>query len=339
MRVVLDAMGGDHAPSVNVEGAVETVNECEDVNVILVGDESLIQKELRNKRYQANRISIVHSSQVVEMQESPIVAIRKKKDSSIRVGIGLVKAGRADAFVSAGHSGVVMGTSLLILGTAKVVDRPAIATLMPTLKDTFVMLDVGATVDCNPQNLLQFALMGSTYCRLLLGRPDPKVALLSIGEEDIKGNEVTKEAFKLIKKSQLNFIGNIEGKDIFSGMADVVVCDGFIGNIALKISEGLAETILKMLKREISSVSTGRIGYLMMKPAIKNFKKKTDYDEYGGAPLLGINGTSIISHGRSSSKAIKNALRVAADFAAKRVYEAISIDIENDLHDRQDSLA
>ena len=210
---------------------------------------------------------------------------------------------------------------------------------MPTLKDPFIMLDVGATVDCNPQNLLQFALMGSTYCRLVLGRPDPKVALLSIGEEDTKGNEVTKEAFKLIKKSKLNFIGNIEGKDIFTGMADVVVCDGFIGNIALKISEGLAETILKMLKREISSVSTGRIGYLMMKPAIRNFKKRTDYDEYGGAPLLGINGTSIISHGRSSSKAIKNALRVAADYAAKRVYEAISIDIENDLQTRQDSLA
>ncbi|MBS1127317.1 MAG: plsX, partial [Nitrospirae bacterium] len=292
-----------------------------------------------NKRYRASRISVVHASQVVEMHESPMVAIRKKKDSSIRVGIGLVKAGKADAFVSAGHSGVVMATSLLILGTAKVVDRPAIATLMPTLKDTFVMLDVGATVDCNAENLLQFALMGSTYCRLVLERPDPKVALLSIGEEDIKGNEVTKEAFKLIKKSKLNFIGNIEGKDIFSGMADVVVCDGFIGNIALKISEGLAETILKMLKREISSVTTGRIGYLMMKPAIRNFKKRTDYDEYGGAPLLGINGTSIISHGRSSSKAIKNALRVAADYAAKRVYEAISIDIEKDLHDRQESLA
>lgn len=339
MKVALDAMGGDHAPSVNVEGTVETVNECDDVDVILVGDESLIQKELKSKRYRANRITIVHASQVVEMHESPIVAIRKKKDSSIRVGIGLVKAGKADAFVSAGHSGVVMGTSLLMLGTAKVVDRPAIATLMPTLRDPFVMLDVGATVDCNPQNLLQFALMGSTYCRLVLGRPDPKVALLSIGEEDTKGNEVTKEAFKLIKKSKLNFIGNIEGKDIFTGMADVVVCDGFIGNIALKISEGLAETILKMLKREISSVSTGRIGYLMMKPAIRNFKKRTDYDEYGGAPLLGINGTSIISHGRSSSKAIKNALRVAADYAAKRVYEAISIDIENDLQTRRDSLA
>jgi glycerol-3-phosphate acyltransferase PlsX len=335
MRVVLDAMGGDLAPSVNIEGAVETVNEYDDVDVILVGDEASIQKELRNKRYSANRISVVHASQVVEMHESPMVAIRKKKDSSIRVGMGLVKAGKADAFVSAGHSGVVMATSLMMLGTARVVDRPAIATLMPTLKDPFIMLDVGATVDCNPQNLLQFALMGSTYCRLVLKRPDPKVALLSIGEEDSKGNEVTKEAFKMIKKSKLNFIGNIEGKDIFSGMADVVVCDGFIGNIALKISEGLAETILKMLKQEISSVSTGRVGYLLMKPAIRKFKKRTDYDEYGGAPLLGINGTSIISHGRSSSKAIKNALRVAADYAAKRVYEAITVDIENDLHDRQ----
>ncbi len=335
MRVVLDAMGGDHAPSVNVEGAVETVKEFEDLDVILVGEESSIQKELRNKRYSANRISVVHASQVVEMHESPMVAIRKKKDSSIRVGIGLVKAGKADAFVSAGHSGVVMATSLMMLGTAKVVERPAIATLMPTLKDPFIMLDVGATVDCSPHNLLQFALMGSTYCRLVLKRPAPRVALLSIGEEDIKGNEVTKEAFKLIKKSKLNFIGNIEGKDIFSGMTDVVVCDGFIGNIALKVSEGLAETILKMLKQEISSVSTGRVGYLLMKPAIRKFKKRTDYDEYGGAPLLGINGTSIISHGRSSSKAIKNALRVAADYAAKRVYEAITVDIENDLRDRQ----
>jgi phosphate acyltransferase len=335
MRVVLDAMGGDHAPAVNVEGAVETVHECDDLDVILVGDDLLIQKELRDKRYPSGRISVVHASQVVEMHEPPMAAIRKKKDSSIRVGIGLVKTGKADAFVSAGHSGVVMATSLMMLGTSKVVDRPAIATLMPTLKDTFIMLDVGATVDCNPQNLLQFALMGSTYCRLILGRPDPRVALLSIGEEDIKGNEVTKEAFKLIRKSKLNFIGNIEGKDIFSGMADVVVCDGFIGNIALKISEGLAETILKMLKQEISSVSTGRVGYLLMKPAIRKFKKRTDYDEYGGAPLLGINGTSIISHGRSSSKAIKNALRVAADYAAKKVHEAIAAAIEDDLHDRQ----
>lgn len=332
MRVALDAMGGDYAPSVTVEGAVETVDEHEDIDIILIGDEAVIRKELGNKRYNANRVSLRHASQVVEMHDSPTSAMRKKKDSSIRIGIDLVKSGEADAFVSAGHSGVVMATSLLVLGTSREVDRPAIATIMPTLKDTFVLLDAGANVDCKPENLLQFALMGNTYCKLVLGKPEPKVALLSIGEEDTKGNELTKIAFKLIKGTRLNFIGNIEGKDIFTGKADVVVCDGFIGNIALKISEGLAETILKMLKREITSVSTGRIGYLMMKPAIRNFKKKTDYDEYGGAPLLGINGTCIISHGRSTAKAIKNALRVAADYSAKKVYEAISTDIENHLH-------
>jgi len=330
MRVALDAMGGDYAPSVNVEGAVEIVNERDDIEIILVGNEPLLKQALQNKRYRSDLISIVHASQVIEMHEPPTTALRKKKDSSIRVGIDLVKSGGADAFVSAGHSGVVMATSLLLLGTSKGVDRPAIATVMPTLKDTFILLDAGANVDCKPENLLQFAFMGNTYGKLVLNKTEPKVALLSIGEEDTKGNELTKEAFKLLKGTRLNFIGNIEGKDMFTGKADVIVCDGFIGNIALKISEGLAETILKMLKREISSVSTGRIGYLMMKPAIKNFKKRTDYDEYGGAPLLGINGTCIISHGRSTSKAIKNALRVASDYSSKRVFEAISTDIEND---------
>jgi len=327
-------MGGDYAPSVNVEGAVETVNERDDIDIILVGNEPLIRQELRNKRYDTCRISIQHASEVVGMQDPPTTALRKKKDSSIRIGIDLVKAGGADAFVSAGHSGVVMATSLVLLGTSKGVVRPAIATVMPTLKDTFILLDAGANVDCKPEHLLQFALMGNTYCKLLLGKAIPKVALLSIGEEDTKGNELTKEAFKLIKNTRLNFIGNIEGKDMFTGKADVIVCDGFIGNIALKISEGLAETILKMLKREITSVSTGRIGYLMMKPAIKNFKKRTDYDEYGGAPLLGINGACIISHGRSSSKAIRNALKVASGYAAKKVFEAISTDIENELAGR-----
>lgn len=324
-------MGGDYAPSVNVEGAVETVNERDDIDIILIGNEQLIRQELRSKQFDPRRISVEHASQVIGMHEPPTSAIRKKKDSSIRVGIELVKAGKADAFVSAGHSGVVMATSLLLLGTSKGVLRPAIATVMPTLRDTFILLDAGANVDCKPEHLLQFALMGNTYCKLLLGKAVPKVALLSIGEEDTKGNELTKEAFKLIKGTHLKFIGNIEGKDMFTGKADVIVCDGFIGNIALKISEGLAEAILKMLKREISSVSTGRIGYLMLKPAIKNFKKRTDYDEYGGAPLLGINGACIISHGRSSSKAIKNALKVAAGYAGKRVFEAISTDIENEL--------
>jgi glycerol-3-phosphate acyltransferase PlsX len=334
MKVVLDAMGGDHAPQVNIEGAVQTVQESDDIEVILVGDETAVRQELKGRKYRAGRISVVHASQVVEMHESPTAAIRKKRDSSIRVGLGLVKAGKADAFVSAGHSGAVMGTSLLLLGMSKGVDRPAIATLMPTLRDTFILLDVGANVDCKPENLQQFALMGNIYCKLVLGREKPKVGLLSIGEEDVKGNELTKEAFKLIRQSSINFIGNIEGKDIFTGAADVVVCDGFTGNIALKISEGLAEAILKMLKREISNVTAGRIGYLMLKPAIRNFKKKTDYDEFGGAPLLGINGTSIISHGRSSAKAIRNALRVADDFARKRVYEAISDAIQSDLTSR-----
>ncbi len=328
MLIALDAMGGDHAPTITIDGAVDTVNEQSDIDVILVGNEPLLRQGLQGKRFDPGRIILRHASQVVEMHDSPSTAIRKKKDSSIRIGIGLVKAGEADGFVSAGHSGVVMATSLLLLGTSKGVDRPAIATLMPTLKDPFILLDVGANVDCKPENLLQFGLMGSTYCRLVLERAEPKVALLSIGEEDTKGNELTKEAFKLLKNAPLNFIGNVEGKDLFTGRADVILCDGFIGNIALKVSEGLAEAILKMLKQEITSGSAGRLGYLMLKPAFRNFKKRTDYDEYGGAPLLGINGACIISHGRSTSKAIKNALRVAADYARKRVFEEISRAIE-----------
>jgi glycerol-3-phosphate acyltransferase PlsX len=328
MRIALDAMGGDYAPAVNIEGAVETVNESEDIDIILVGDETSIGKELEHKRYSRDRIFIRHASQVVGMHESTSPAIRKKRDSSIRKGLELVRDGEADAFVSAGHSGAVMGTALLLLGTAPGIDRPAIAAIMPTLKAPFVIIDAGANLHCKPENLYQFGLMGSTYCRVILGRPEPRVAILSIGEEDSKGNELTKETFKLLKEIDINFIGNIEGKDIFTGNADVIVCDGFTGNIVLKTSEGLADAIIKMLKREIIDISTGRIGYLLMKPALRNFKKKTDYDEYGGAPLLGINGTCIISHGRSTAKAIRNAIKVAADFAQKKVYRTISSDIE-----------
>lgn len=328
MRVALDAMGGDYAPAVNIEGAVETVNVSEDIDIILVGDESPIKRNLENKRYPQNRISVKHASQIVGMDESPSVAIRKKKDSSIRRGIELVKNGEADAFVSAGHSGAVMGTSLLLLGTSVGVDRPAIATIMPTLQAPFVLIDAGANLHCKPENLYQFAIMGSTYCRIILGRPEPKVALLSVGEEATKGNELTRETFKLLKGIDINFIGNIEGKDIFTGIADVIVCDGFTGNVVLKTSEGLADAMIRMLKREIVDLSVGRIGFLLMRPALRNFKKKTDYAEYGGAPLLGINGTSIISHGRSTAKAIMNALRVASDFSKNKVYETISSDIE-----------
>jgi glycerol-3-phosphate acyltransferase PlsX len=331
MRIALDAMGGDYAPAVNIEGAIETVSNSEDLDIILVGDEPTLTRELDSKHYPPNRISVKHASQIVKMNESTTAAIRKKRDSSIRRGVELVKNGEADAFVSAGHSGVVMATALMVLGTSSVVDRPAIAAIMPTLKAPFVLIDAGANLHCKPQNLLQFALMGSIYCEAILGRTEPRVALISTGEEDSKGNELIKEAFKLLKEGDINFIGNVDGKDIFTGDADVIVCDGFTGNVVLKTSEGLADALIRMLKREVANLTAGRIGYLLLKPALRNFKKKTDYDEYGGAPLLGINGTCIISHGRSTAKAIRNAIKVASDFADKKVYEIISSAIEKNL--------
>jgi len=317
MRIALDAMGGDHAPAVTVEGAVEIVNETDDISVILVGNEAEIENELKGKKYPPSAIIVKHASQTVGMDESPAAVFRQKKDSSIRVAVELVKSGDADAVVSAGNSGVVMATSLYVLGRIPGVERPAIAAIMPTLKGLFILIDAGANVDCKPSHLLQFAIMGEAYARSIFNIDSPKIALLGIGEEDAKGNELTKEAFKLLKDSDINFSGNIEGKDIFSGEADVVVCDGFVGNIALKISEGLSEAITKMLKREISEKVTGRFGYLLIKGALKNFKKKTDYAEYGGAPLLGINKPCIISHGRSTTKAIKNALKLAGEFYKK----------------------
>lgn len=328
MRIALDAMGGDFAPEMPIVGAIEAANEF-DVEIILVGDKEQISRHLKNKRYLSNKISIAHASEVVLMDESPSLAIRKKKDSSIRKAVELVKHKEADACVSAGHSGVMMATSLLLLGKLPNVDRPAIATVIPSLTGFFVLIDVGANVDCKPKNLLQFAYMGDAYFRAIFNEPIPKIAILSIGEEDTKGNELTKEAFKLLKKTDLNFVGNIEGKDIFTSAADVVVCDGFIGNIVLKVSEGLAETILKMLKREITNIKTGKIGYLMIKPAIRNFKKRTDYSEYGGAPLLGINGTSIVCHGRSTERALKNAIRMAIEISKQRLHEKIASSLVN----------
>ena len=328
MKIALDAMGGDYAPAVTVEGAIETLSYYDDIDIILVGDESSLKAELQSRKYSPERISIKHASQIVGMDESPSLAIRKKKDSSIRKAIELVKQGEADAMISAGNSGVVMGTALLLLKTSRYVDRPAIAAIMPTYKAPFVLIDAGANLYCKPENLLQFALMGSTYCEVILGRVTPKVGLISTGEEDSKGNELIRDTFKLLKNADLNFIGNIDGKDIFSGKVDVVVCDGFTGNVILKTSEGLADAIIKMLKREIAHLAAGRIAYLLMKPALRNFKKKTDYDEYGGAPLLGINGTCIISHGRSTAKAIRNAMRVASDLADKGVHETVASAIE-----------
>ena len=332
MKIALDAIGGDFAPDVTIAGAIEAVTEYDDIEIILVGDRQLLSESLKDKRYPADKISIFHASEVIEMHESPSAALRKKKDSSIRKSIELVKNKEAEAAVSAGNSGVVMATSLFVLGKLPNVDRPAIATVMPSLTGFFVLIDAGANVDCKPENLLQFAHMGNAYYKTIFNVSSPRVAILSIGEEDTKGNELTREAFKFLKNADMNFIGNIEGKDIFSGHADVIVCDGFIGNIVLKVSEGLVETIMKMLKREIADVTTGKLGYLMIKPAIKNFKKRTEYSEYGGAPLLGINGISIISHGRSSARAVKNALRVAAEMSRRKVHEIIADKLNNIKH-------
>lgn len=323
MKVALDAMGGDFAPAVTVAGAIEAVQEY-DLEVVLVGDKDRLEAELKGKQYPAGKIFVHHASEVVEMHESPSLALRRKKDSSIRKAIEMVKNGDADAVVSAGHSGIAMAASLVILGKLPNVERPAIATLMPSLKGFFILLDVGATVDCKAENLVQFAHMGNAYTKAIFGQESPRIALLSIGEEDSKGNEVTKEALKLLKGSSLNFIGNIEGREIFEGNAEVVVCDGFTGNIVLKVSEGLAESIMKTLRKEINDAPAGKLGYLLIRPALKKFKKRTDYSEYGGAPLLGINGTCIISHGRSSSRAIKHAIKVAGDMAAYRVHQKIA---------------
>lgn len=329
MKIAIDAMGGDYAPQVTVDGAIDFLKEHRSDEIILVGDSKKIEKELEGKKYPSKRISIRHASEIIAMDESPSQAIRKKKDSSIRRAVELVKTGEADALVSAGHSGVVMATALFLLGKSPGVDRPAIAASLPTLKKPFVLIDAGANVDCKPSNILQFAFMGSAYYRAIYSVDNPRVSILSIGEEDTKGNELTKEAFQMLKASHLNFTGNIEGKDLFIGDSHVVVCDGFTGNIALKISEGLAEVIMKMIKREVSDLSIGKIGYLFLKPALRRFKKKTDYAEYGGAPLLGINGTCIISHGRSSTKAIKNALTVASLLAKKGLYKEISRELSN----------
>ena len=327
MKIAVDAMGGDHGPAPVIEGAMQAAQEL-DVGIILVGKEDELTAACQKLRCTDARLTIRHAPQIVEMHESPASVARKKRDSSIWVATELVKSGEADAVVSPGNTGASMVASFFVLGLTKGVERPAIATQLPTLTGSAVMLDVGANVDCSPQHLEQFALMGNEFAKHLYGKSNPRVGLLSIGEEDSKGNEVTKEALKLLKASPLNFIGNIEGREVYSGSADVVVCDGFIGNVALKISEGVAEVIKKLLIKEISGSWLGRLAYPLIARPLQNLKRKIDYAEFGGAPLLGVNGTTIICHGRSSAKAIKNAIRRAKGLAETRLDELIQRDIE-----------
>ena len=294
-----------------VEGAVAAARELGST-VILVGNEAVLRDHLARHDVRGLAMTVRHAPEAVEMGENPMSALRKKKRSSIRIGLEMVKKGEAEAFVSAGNTGAVMATALVVLGPLPGVERPAIAVVVPTVTHQAVLLDVGANVDCKPRHLVQFAIMGNVYARDILGQTRPRVGLLSIGEEESKGNELTREAFKAMEEEHsLNFIGNVEGRDVFSGIADVVVCDGFIGNVALKISEGLVETIFSLLREELKKDLRARVGSFLLVPTFRRFKRRIDSSEYGGAPLLGVNGVCMISHGRSTGKAIRNAIRAA----------------------------
>ncbi len=330
-------MGGDSAPAHEVAGAVMAARQWQ-IPVVLVGQQPVIELELANHNIQGLDIDIVQASEVVGMRDSASDAVRKKKDSSIRVAFDLIKAGRANAVVSTGNSGATMAAGMFILKRIPGIDRPAIATVVPTLKDQSIILDVGGNVDCKPPHLVQFALMGSIYSTQMLGKQSPRVGLLSNGEEESKGNELTREANKQLKKTALNYVGYIEGRDIYNGHADVIVCDGFVGNVVLKVSEGLAEAIGLMLKKEFSSRFMSKVGYLLAKPALKAFRKKVDYAEYGGAPLLGIQGTAMICHGSSSPRAIMNAIKMAYDYEVRQVNKELIAHLD-EIHTEKSSEA
>ena len=333
MKIVVDAMGGDHAPEATVEGAVLAAREYE-TEIILTGLSDLIHPILDRFDPDHNLpIEVVHADEVVEMHDLPGKVLRSKRKSSMKIGLDKLKDGTALAFVSAGNTGAVLAYSTVILRPLKGVDRPAIAIQLPTLKGNAILLDAGANVDCKVTQLFQFGIMGHVFAEYILGKENPRVGLLSIGEEDGKGNEIVKEVFQMLKASHINFIGNIEGKEVYRGNADVIVCDGFTGNIALKISESMAAMIGTNLKRMFQSNWASKLSYLLLKPQLDEFKKKVDYSETGGAPLLGVNGVVIIAHGSSSPKAIKNAIHRACELCEKNINQHIQEDIESNLMD------
>lgn len=327
MKIAVDAMGGDYAPREAVIGALEASKDG--IDVILVGDRDCILKELGKER--RGRLEILHTTEVISMGEQPAAAVRRKKDSSIVRSVKLLKEGGASAFVSAGSTGAVMAAALLGLGRIKGNDRPAIASVLPSQKGGTVLLDVGANVDCKPKNLLQFGIMGYLYSEKILGIKNPRVGLLSVGEEDSKGNELTLEAFPLLQRAGINFIGNVEGRDLFSGSVNVVVCDGFVGNVVLKAGEGLAMALMRMMKEELTRNWLAKMGTALTLPAMKEIRRRVDYAEYGGAPLLGVNGVVIVCHGSSTALAIKNAIRAAAGAVSCGLVGAIGENIDGGL--------
>ena len=322
-RIAVDAMGTDAAPWPEVEGAILAARERR-AEVVLVGPQDLLRRELSRRDGRGLPIQVVHASEAVTMGDAAAKAFRRKRDSSMRVAARLVRDGEAEGLISAGNTGAVMTTAKIVLGALEGVDRPALAAVFPTSEGTAaVLLDFGANVDCKPQHLEQFAVMGQIYYRVIFGIDRPRVGLLSIGQEDHKGNDLTREAHGRLKQLPLNFIGNVEGRDLYNGRVEVIVCDGFIGNVALKISEGLVEAISSLLKESLSRTLSSKVGYVLSRKALTHFKKRVDYAEYGGAPLLGVRGVCLICHGGSNANAIKNAIRVAAEFAEGRVNEKI----------------
>src|ERR1700757_92501 len=322
--IALDAMGSDRAPRPEIEGAIQAARHL-GARVVLVGSEPIIKTELRRYRWTSQLpIEIVHASEVITMEDKAAQAVRTKRDSSMRVGVRLVRDGQAAGFVTAGNTGAAMATAKMVLGALPGVDRPALAAVFPTaLRTGAMLLDVGANVDCKPHNLEQFAVMGEIYFRSIFGTKRPTVGLLSIGEEESKGNELTRESFQLLKHLPLNFVGNVEGRDLYNGEVDVIVTDGFVGNVALKTSEGVANLVRNTLKESLKATITRQVGYLLSRSAFADFKKRLDHTEYGGAPLLGVKGVCFITHGSSNANAIKNAIRVAAEFAERKINSKI----------------
>ncbi len=318
--IALDAMGSDRAPKPEVEGAIQAARRF-GIQVALVGPEETLRAELSRHPFSRSLpISIVHASEVILMDDKALQAVRAKRDSSMRVGLRLVREQKAGAFITAGNTGAAMATAKMVLGGVLGVDRPALVAIIPTAVGTVsTLLDVGANVDCKPHNLEQFAVMGDIYFRSMFGISKPRVGLLSIGEEEGKGNELTREAFHLLKQLPLNFVGNVEGRDIYNGKVDVIVADGFVGNVALKTSEGVANLVRATLKETLAATITRQVGYLLSRSAFSDFKKRLDHTEYGGAPLLGVKGACFITHGSSNVNAIKNAIRVASEFVERNI--------------------
>jgi phosphate acyltransferase len=327
MKIALDAMGGDFGPAVVVEGAVVAARE-HGIPSVLVGDKAAIEREILRLKAQDLPLSIRHATQVVGMAEVPSQALRRKRDSSLRVAADLVKDGECQALVSAGNTGAAMAIGMFVLGLLPGVERPAIATALPSLAGFTVLIDAGANVDPKPRHLFQFAVMGHVYSRDIIGKDNPRVGLLSVGEEEGKGNELVKDTFESLRGSSLNFVGNIEGRDIYNGRCDVVVTDGFTGNVCLKVSESLAEMLTSMIREELTRDVLSKAGAVLAQRAFARMKRRVDYTEMGGAPLLGINGASIICHGASPVKAIKNALRVATEWVRNNVNDHIKTALE-----------